>query len=311
LTVMRIVFLGTGGGMPSRRRGLPAVAIKYAGSILLFDCGESTQRQAILAGLGFKKDFKIFLTHLHGDHVLGLPGLLYTMSMLNRKDPVEIFGPAGTKEVVKSLLVTTSGMTDFPVEIVEVDEGVVCTSREYTVESIRSEHTVDSFAYRLREKERPGRMRVEYLESIGLPRGPLWGRLQRGHAVIYKGRRITPEEAVGPPRKGRVVVYTGDTRPTERIVEFSRNADVLIHDATFSHDLFERARAEGHSTVREAAEVAAAAAVKRLYLFHISPRYDEESERLLSEARSIFPEAYLPEDLTHFDVPYPSDEDRD
>ncbi len=295
--------------MPSRRRGLPAIAIKYAGSVLLFDCGESTQRQAILAGLGFKKDFKIFLTHLHGDHVLGLPGLLYTMSMLDRNDPVEIYGPVGTKEVVKSLLVTTSGMTEFPVEIIEVNEGVVCTSREYTLESIKAEHTVDSFAYRLQEKERLGKIRVEYLESIGLPRGPLWGRLQRGHAVVYKGRRITPEEAVGPPRKGRVVVYTGDTRPAERIIEFSKNADILIHDATFSHELFERAKAEGHSTAKEAAEVAAAAAVKRLYLFHISPRYDKESEHLLSEARKIFPQTYLSEDLMQVDVPYPSEED--
>jgi len=150
-------------------------------------------------------------------------------------------------------------------------------------------------------------MRVEYLESIGLPRGPLWGKLQRGYAVVYKGRRITPEEAVGPPRKGRVVVYTGDTRPTERIVEFSRNADVLIHDATFSHELLERAKIEGHSTAKEAAEIAAAAAVKRLYLFHISPRYDDNPEQLLSEARSIFPQTYLSEDFMQFDVPYPSE----
>jgi len=304
---MRIIFLGTGGGMPSRRRGLPAIAIKYAGSVLLFDCGESTQRQAILAGVGFKKDFKIFLTHLHGDHVLGLPGLLYTTSMLDRNDPVEIYGPAGTKKVVESLLVTTYGMVGFPIEIIEVDEGVVYASQEYRIEAIKTEHTTESLAYKLQEKERPGRMRVEYLESIGLPRGPLWGKLQRGHAVVYKGRRITPEEAVGPPRKGRVVVYTGDTRPTERIVEFSRNADVLIHDATFSHKLFERAKTEGHSTAKEAAEIAAAAAVKRLYLFHISPRYDDDPEQLLSEARSIFPQTYLSEDFMQFDVPYPSE----
>lgn len=305
---MRIVFLGTGGGMPSRRRGLPAIAIKYAGSTLLFDCGESTQRQAILAGLGFKKDFKIFLTHLHGDHVLGLPGLLYTMSMLDRNDPVEIYGPAGTKEVVDALLVTTDGTTTFPLKITEVGEGVVYMSQEYKVETIKTKHTIESLAYKLQEKERPGKMRIEYLESIGLPRGPLWGKLQRGHVVVYKGRKITPEDAVGPPRKGRSVVYTGDTRPTERIVEFSKNADVLIHDATFSHELFERAKAEGHSTAREAAEVAAAAAVKRLYLFHISPRYDDEPEQLLSEARSIFPQTYLSEDLMQLDVPYPLEE---
>ncbi|MEM0456456.1 MAG: ribonuclease Z [Nitrososphaerota archaeon] len=305
---MRIVFLGTGGGMPSRRRGLPAIAIKYAGSTLLFDCGESTQRQAMLAGIGFKRDFKIFLTHLHGDHVLGLPGLLYTMSMLGRGDPIEIYGPAGTKEVVKALLITTGGTTSFPLRIIEVDEGTVYVSKEYKVDAIKTEHTTESLAYKLQEKERPGKMRVEYLESIGLPRGPLWGRLQRGYVVVYKGMKITPEEAVGPPRKGRVVVYTGDTRPTKKIVEFSKNADVLIHDATFSHELLERAKAEGHSTAREAAEVAAAAGVKRLYLFHISPRYDDEPEQLLSEAKSIFPQTYLSEDLMKLDVTYSLEE---
>ncbi len=306
---MRIIFLGTGGGMPSRRRGLPAIAIKYAGSTLLFDCGESTQRQAMLAGLGFKRNFKIFLTHLHGDHVLGLPGLLYTMSMLGRNDSIEIYGPVGTKEVVKALLVTTCGATSFPLKIFEVDEGIVYTSQEYKVEAIKTVHSVYSLAYKLQEKERPGKMRVEYLESIGLPRGPLWGKLQRGCTVVYKGSKITPEEAVGPPRKGRIVVYTGDTRPTDRIVEFSINADVLIHDATFSHELLERAKMEGHSTAKEAAETAAAAAVKRLYLFHISPRYDNDPERLLSEARSIFPQTYLSEDLMQYDVPYPLGEE--
>lgn len=307
MTLMKIVFLGTGGGMPSRRRGLPSIAISYAGDALLFDCGESTQRQLMFSGIGFKRDFKIFITHLHGDHVLGLPGLLYTMSMLDRSDPVEIYGPRDTSDVLRSLLVTTNYTTGFPVEIHEVDGGLVCSTREYSVEAMGTDHTTFSLAYKLKERDRPGRMRVEFLESIGLPRGPLWGRLQRGRPVYYKGRLIRPEEAVGPPRRGRVVVYTGDTRPLDSIVEFSREADILIHDSTFSIEHGDRAREEGHSTARQAAEVAMKAGVRRLYLFHISPRY-EDPEVLLREAREVFPETYLSEDLMEVDVPYPPDE---
>lgn len=307
MTMMKLVFLGTGGGMPSRRRGLPAIAIRYAGGVLLFDCGESTQRQLMLSDVGFKKDFKIFITHLHGDHVLGIPGLLYTMSMLDRSDAVEVYGPKGTSEVLRSLLVTTNYTTSFPVNVHEVDEGIVCKTRDYTVEAMRTDHTITSLAYKLKERDRPGKMKVEFLESIGLPRGPLWGKLQRGKEVYYKGMVIKPEDAVGPPRRGRIIVYTGDTRPLDRIVEFSKCADILIHDSTFSQEDEERAREEGHSTAKQAAEIAKRACVKKLYLFHISPRY-KDPEVLLKEARDVFPESYLSEDLMSIDVPYPLDE---
>lgn len=303
MTVMRITFLGTGGGVPSISRSLPSVAVSYAGELVLFDCGEGAQRQMMKAGTGFKQKMTIFLTHLHGDHIFGLPGLIYTLSMLDRRYPLRIIGPRGTAAFVEALLSIRFGKLSYEIEVREVDEGVAYESRDFVVESINASHTVKALAYRLRERDRPGRMRVEVLERIGIPKGPLWGRLQRGEAIEFSGRIIRPEEVMGPPRRGRVVVYTGDTRPSSRIIEFSREADVLIHDATFDSEFEEDAGREGHSTARQAAEVALKARVKRLYLFHISPRYEGDEERLLREARSVFPDSYLAEDLLSYEVP--------
>ncbi len=301
---MRITFLGTSGGVPSVSRSLPAISISFAGELLLFDCGESTQRQMMKAGVGFKPRMKIFLTHIHGDHSLGIPGLIYTLSMLGRKEPLRIYGPRGTREYVEKILDLRVGAINFEVEAVEVGEGLVYESREYVIEATPSEHTIPALTYKLRERDRPGRMRVSYLESIGLPRGPLWGRLQRGETVEWMGRKITPEEALGPPRPGRKIVYTGDTRPSDRIAMFARDADVLIHDATFGSEFEDEAAEQGHSTATQAARIARQANVRRLYLFHISPRYEGREEQLLREAREIFPETYLPRDLEVYEVPY-------
>ena len=303
MTTMRLTFLGTGGGVPSASRALPSIAINFSGELILFDCGESTQRQMMRAGVGFKRKLTIFLTHLHGDHVLGIPGLLYTLSMLDRKDPLRIIGPKGTIEFLRGVLSLKVGAINFPIEAVDVEEGLVYESKEYVVEAVRSEHTVPTLTYMLREKDRPGKMKVEYLESVGLPRGPLWGRLQRGEPVEWGGRVIKPEEAVGPPRPGRKIVYTGDTRPSQRVAEFARGADILIHDATFGSEFEEEAAEQGHSTAAQAARIAAEAGVSRLYLFHVSPRYEGREEELLIEAREIFRESYLAEDLQSYEVP--------
>ena len=305
MTVMRITFLGTGGGIPSVRRSLPAIAISYAGELLLFDCGEGTQRQMMKAGTGFKQRMTIFLTHLHGDHILGLPGLIYTLSMLDRKAPLRVIGPPGTRRFIDSILSIRFGKLNYEIEVREVWEGVVHESREYVVEAVQASHTVKALAYKLRERNRPGKMNVEYLEKLGIPRGPLWGRLQRGEPIEFAGRTVRPEEAVGPPRPGRRIVYTGDTRPSEKIIEFSRGADVLIHDSTFGSEFEEEAGREGHSTAGQAAEVASKAGVRRLYLFHISPRYEGNEEKLLREAREIFPNTFIPEDLETYEVPLP------
>lgn len=304
MSTLRLTFLGTGGGTPSISRGLPSIAVNYGGELILFDCGESTQRQMMKAGVGFKNKFTIFITHLHGDHVLGLPGLLYTLSMLNRKEPIIIYGPGGIEDFIEMFQRTRYGKIQFEVEVKRCREGLIHRSKEYEIEAIESNHTIDSFCYMFREKDRVGRMNVEFLESIGLPRGPLWGRLQRGEPVEWGGRIIRPEEAVGPPRPGRRIVYTGDTSPDDRIAEFAKGADVLIHDSTFDSSYEREAAEQGHSTSRQAAEIARKVRVKRLYLFHISPRYENNSGKLLQEAVKIFPETYLAEDLHTYEVPY-------
>lgn len=301
---MSVAFLGTSGGMPTKKRGLTSIAIRFSGSLLILDCGENTQRQLLQAELGFPLDTRIFITHLHADHILGLPGVIYTLGMLGREAPLFIYGPRGTKEAVEALLAAGRGAVTFDVIVKEVGEGTVHSDRDFVVEAARASHTVEALAYRLRERERPGKMNVEYLERVGLPRGPLWGRLQRGEEVVYKGRVIRPEEAVGPPRPGRCVVYSGDTRPSRVIAEFASGADVLIHDSTFDESLRKKAEEDGHSTAREAAETARDAGAALLVLIHISPRYDGREEVLLQEAKSVFPNVIIPSDLESIDVPY-------
>ncbi len=305
MTLMRVTFLGTGGGVPSISRSLPSIAISYSGELILFDCGEGAQRQMMRAGTGFKQKLTIFLTHLHGDHILGLPGLIYTLSMLDRRHPLRIIGPRGTRNFLEVLFSIRFGKLGYEIEVREIDGGVAYESRDFFVEAVDASHTVKSLAYRFRERNRPGKMKVEVLEKLGVPRGPLWGRLQRGETIEFSGRIIRPEEAVEPPRRGRTIVYTGDTRPSDEIAEFSRGADILIHDATFGSEFEEDAVKEGHSTARQAAEIALKAGVGRLYLFHISPRYEGSEERLLMEARQIFPNTHLAEDLLSIEVPLP------
>jgi ribonuclease Z len=305
MTVMRMTFLGTGGGIPSISRSLPSVAVTYLGELILFDCGEGAQRQMMRAGTGFKQKLTILLTHLHGDHIFGLPGLIYTLSMLDRRHPLRIIGPRGTRDFVEALLSIRFGKLSYEIEVKEIDGGIAYESRDFMVDAMDASHTVKSLAYRLRERDRPGRMRIEILEKLGVPRGPLWGKLQRGEPIEFSGRIIRPEEVIGSPRRGRIIVYTGDTRPSDGVAEFSRGADILIHDATFGSEFEEDAVKEGHSTARQAAEIALRAGVKRLYLFHISPRYEGDEEKLLMEARQVFPNTYLAEDLLSIEVPLP------
>jgi ribonuclease Z len=302
---MRVTFLGTGGGIPSISRSLPSVAVTFSGELILFDCGEGTQRQMMKAGTGFRQKLTILLTHLHGDHVFGLPGLIYTLSMLDRRHPLRVIGPRGTKDFVNALLSIRFGRLSYDIDVKEIDGGIAYESRDFVVEATDASHTVKSLAYRLRERSRPGKMKVELLERLGVPRGPLWGRLQRGEPIEFSGRIIRPEEVLGPPRRGRIIVYTGDTRPSDEIAEFSRGADILIHDATFDSKFEEDAVREGHSTARQAAEIALKAGVKRLYLFHISPRYEGDEEKLLMEAKQVFPNTYIAEDLLSIEVPLP------
>lgn len=301
---LRVIFLGTAGSIPTPKRGLPAIVIRRKDELLIFDCGEGIQRQMIQAGVGFHRKTKVFITHLHGDHVLGLPGLLQTMSLLDRERKLEIYGPSGIEAFVNAIQQTVQFNLTFPLEILDVkDASIVCEEKEYEVRAVWADHVVPSLAYALIEKPRPGRFNLEKAKALGIPEGPLWSKLQHGSAVkLPNGRVVKSEEVVGPPRPGRKVVYSGDTRPTENVAELARNADLLIHDGTLDDELADKAYEDGHSTVSQAAEIANKAKVEWLILTHISARY-KNANVLLEQARKIFPKTDIAEDFMKIDLP--------
>jgi len=304
LTDLRVIFLGTAGSIPTPQRGLPAIAIRRKNELLLFDCGEGVQRQMIQADVGFHRKTKVFITHMHGDHVLGLPGLFQTMSLLDREKKLDVYGPAGIRAFVEAIEQTVQFTLTFPIEVSEIkDAGTVCEEREYKVHTTLADHVTSSLAYSLVEKPRPGKFHPEKAKSLEVPEGPLWSRLQRGSAVkLSDGRTVRPQEVLGPPRPGRKIVYTGDTRPSKSLISLAKDADLLIHDATFDDELWERAREDGHSTPSQAAETAKKARAKWLILTHISARY-KDSSLLLEQARKVFPRVGVAEDFMKIDLP--------
>jgi ribonuclease Z len=286
------VFLGTSGSMPTERRGSSSAVLKVGRGLIMFDCGEGTQRQMVRARVGFRRNMVVLVSHLHGDHVLGLPGLLQTMSLLGREKQLDIYGPSGLISYVKAFSEALGGPT-FPVILHEVQEpGTVAASS----------HTLEGWSYSVLEKPRPGRFHPAKARALGVPEGPLWHRLQHGEDVEVEGRVVEPGMVADPPRRGRKVVYSGDTRPTAELMELARGADVLVHEATFAEELAERAREDGHSTTSEAAGVARDAGVRLLVLTHLSSRYPEPGV-LLDEARKVFQRVVIAEDLMELEVP--------
>ncbi len=300
---MKIIFLGTGGSIPTGERGSPAIVILRKREVLLFDCGEGTQHRMAAAHVSFNRPMRIFITHLHGDHVLGLPGLLQTMSLLEREHPLQVYGPRGLASFIKAFS-SILGAPGFPLEVIElVEEGTIYSVPEYRIEALKAEHDGECWSYGLIENPRPGRFHPDRARMLGISEGPLWRRLQYGEEVILEdGRVIKPDEVVDPPRAGRKIVYSGDTRPSRRLVEFADGADILIHEATFNEELAERADRDGHSTARQAAEVASAAGVKSLFLIHISSRYPDASI-LLEQARGVFPNTVIATDMMEVELP--------
>ena len=301
---LRIIFLGTGGSTPSVHRNLPAIAVRRGEELVLFDCGEGTQRQMMFAKVGFCRKMRILISHMHGDHILGLPGLFQTMSLLGRRYPLEIFGPKGICEFVDAVTETVEYNLTFQIEKKEVGEGLVYEGKGYEALAVWADHSAQNLAYALAESKRPGRFFTEKAEKLGVPRGKLWSRLQRGGIVkLENGRVVKPNEVTGPPRPGRKIVYSGDTRPCDAVERLALNADLLIHDCTLDDELVEKALEQGHSTPSQAASIANRADVKRLILTHISPRYDDP-KILLEQARKIFPNVHVAEDLMEIEVPY-------
>jgi ribonuclease Z len=270
----------------------------------MFDCGEGVQRQMIKAKAGFHKKMKVFISHLHGDHVLGLPGLLQTMALMDRQRKVDVYGPEGIKRFLENTREVLQFALTFPVEIHEIcASGVVCMEEEYMVEAAWANHVVPSLAYVFVEKPRPGKFYPDKARALGVPEGELWSKLQHGEQVkLANGAVVKPEEVSGPMRRGRKIVYTGDTKPFENFARFAAGADLVIHEATLDDALAEKAAEDGHSTPSQAAEAAAKAKAKKLVLTHISARY-VDAHVLLEQAQKVFRDTVVAEDFMRLELP--------
>ena len=297
-----VVFLGTSGSIPTPERSAPCLAVRRLGELFLFACGEGAQRQLMRSGLGFPAKLRIFVSHLHGDHVFGLPGLIHTLSLLDRRAPLEIYGPPGLKAFLSCVRATVGLKPRFELLVREIGEGIILETRDYVLKAAWVEHSVPTLAYALEEKPRPGRFHPEKAVKLGIPKGPLWKQLQLGRPVRAPGgRTIMPEEVLGPPRRGLKIVYSGDTCWSEALVALARGADLLVHECTFDNSLSDRAEEDKHSTPEVAARTALEAGARRLALTHISARYRDPSI-LLEQARALFPNTIVAYDLLRIEL---------
>ncbi len=298
-----ITFLGTGSGVPSLERNLAAVAVQRQGELFLFDCGEAAQIQYRRAGLGFAPLSAIAISHMHGDHVTGLMGLLMSLQMADRAEPLDLFGPPGLGEYVRGC--KRALQTQFGYRLNLREEGGLCLLREtatYSLHAAPLDHRVFCLGFRLEERPRPGRFDLTTARARGVPPGPLYGCLQRGETVtLADGTLVHASEVLGPPRPGAVLAYCTDTRPCDAAVQLARGADLLIYEGTFDATMTHEAHRKGHSTVADAAQVAAEAGVRQLVITHLSPRYQDVNP-LLAQARAIFPNTRIARDLMRVEI---------
>jgi ribonuclease Z len=302
--MLRIIFLGTGGSLPTRNRNPSAVIVNLKGELLLFDCGEGTQQQMMRAKTGMMSLSSIFVSHFHADHFLGIPGLMQTMSFLGRKEPLTIYGPEGTREFTEFFKILGYFNLKYEVRGVELSPGDVVEGKNYIVRALKTEHSIPSFGYALIENPRPGRFNRKRAVELGVPPGPLFAKLQKGNPVEVNGKIVKPEEVMGAPRPGRTIIYTGDTRPCEAVLEASKDADLLIHDGSFADEMKDWAEESRHSTAGEVAALAKEARVRKLVLTHISSRYTDDVEPILKDSKKVFENVIVAEDLMELEVPY-------
>jgi ribonuclease Z len=298
-----LAFLGTSGSVPTARRAPSATLLRRGGERLLFDCGEGTQRQLLRSGIGLLELPEVFITHYHADHYLGLPGMMKTFALRGRELPLTIYGPPGLADLFAALQ-RIFGKLTYPYRLVEVRPGDVVDRGDYRIVAFRVQHGIASNGYAVVEAPRPGRFNVSAARALGVEPGPLFGALQHGETIVLEsGSVVRPEQVLGPPRPGRKVVLTGDTRPAASVLEIADAAEVLVHDGTFVEEERDRADETGHTTALAAAELARAAGVKLLVLTHLSNRYF--GPEIAREARGVFPETVVPRDFDIIDVPFP------
>ena len=298
---MKLVFLGTSGAMPTTDRGLTCICLVKDNEILMFDAGEGAQISYLKSGLPWNKKMKIFVTHLHGDHCIGILGLLQTMNLQNRTESVEIFGPDGIDEFIAANIKILNFGLSFPVLISRVNEGLIVDEKDYSVFANDANHGIPAFSFRFDEKDRPGKFFPENAKALEIPEGELWRELQMGNSIEIDGKEILSSQVTGKRRPGRKIGVSGDTRPTDELVEFFKNCDYLSFDSTFADELKDKAVEANHSTAKEAAELAEKANVSTLILTHFSARYNDESV-LLEEAKKIHDNTIAAKDLLEVNI---------
>jgi ribonuclease Z len=305
---MDIFFLGTGAGMPAKLRNVTSIALKLLeerGAVWLFDAGEATQHQILHTSIKPRRIEKIFVTHLHGDHIYGLPGLLSSRSFQGGESEVIVYGPKGIKEYLQVSLSLSQTYLKYPLTVNEIDEGIIFEDEQFTVEARLLEHGIPSYGYRIVERDRPGTLLADKLMAAGVQPGPVFRKIKNGETVFLDdGRLIEPNEFLGPSQKGRIVTILGDTRYCTTALRLAKDADLLIHEATFSKGEEKLAFDYFHSTTHQAADIAKQAGCKQLCLTHISARYDRNaSHELVSEAKEIFSNTEIAEDFKEINIP--------
>ena len=298
---MKLVYLGTSAAAPTVERSLTCICLVRENEVLMFDAGEGAQVAYLKANLPWNKKMKIFVTHLHGDHCLGILGLLQTMSLQKRTESLEIYGPAGIEEFITANIKVLNFGLPFPVFITIVEEGNVVNEKNYQVRCCEAQHGIPAYSYCFEENEKSGVFYPDKAKELGVPEGKLWQELQNGNSIEIDGKKIDSSQVTGEKRAGKKIGISGDTRPTEKLEEFFKNSDYLSFDCTFSFDLKNRAIETNHSTAKEAAELARKANVKNLILTHFSARYNDESV-LLNEAKQVHKSAIAAKDLLEIEI---------
>ena len=298
---MKLVFLGTSAAQPTEKRGLSFICLEREGEILMFDAGESAQISYMKSGLGWNKKMKLFVTHLHGDHCVGILGLLQTMSMQNRTESLEIFGPKGIDEFLAANIKILNFGLSFSILITIVNEGTIYENNKFLIHAAKANHSITAFSYLFEEKDKPGRFNVEKAKELGIPEGELWNKLQNGEDITNNEKIIKPEQVLGQKRLGKKIGISGDTMPTKELEEFFRECDYLVFDSTFLDEEKQRAQDTCHSTAKQAAELGKNANVKNLILTHFSARYKDEIGHK-TEAEQIHNSVITAKDLLEVEI---------